>query len=43
MRKHTNQFSLKKMARLIKVSRSRYYAYLKKGLSKGDLEKYEAH
>jgi len=38
MRKHTNQFSLKKMARLMKVSRSGYYAYLKRGLSKRDLE-----
>jgi len=38
MRRYVNQFSLKKMARLMKVSRSGYYAYLKRGLSNRDKE-----
>lgn len=41
MREHTNQFSLNKMAKLMKVSRSGYYAYLKRDLSKRSKENIE--
>jgi len=38
MRKHTDQFSLKKMAKVMRVSRSGYYEYLKRDLSYRDKE-----
>jgi transposase InsO family protein len=41
MKKHTNKFSLKKMAKIMKVSRSGHYAYLKRAPSKRALEKLE--
>jgi len=41
MKKHTDKFSLKKMAKIMKVSRSGYYAYLKRPLSRRALEKLE--
>ena len=38
MKKHSNNFSLKKMANIMQVSRSGYYSYIKRGASKRDVE-----
>lgn len=38
MKKYANNFSLKKMATIMQVSRSGYYRYIKRGASKRDVE-----